>query len=43
MGLTLWTHNELWTQGVVTAAANNSDGTVQVTVTTDAGYNHSIW
>ena len=43
VGLTLWTNQELWTQGMVTAAVDNADGSVQVTVQTDSGYDNSIW
>ena len=43
LGLTLFTAQELWTQGAVTAVSNNSDSSVQITVQTDQGYNHSIW
>ena len=43
VGVTLWTNQELWTQGMVTAAVDNADGSVQVTVQTDSGYDSSIW
>lgn len=43
VGLTLWTNQELWTQGVASAATENPDGSIQLTVQTDAGYDHAIW
>ena len=43
VGLTLWSNKEMWTQGVVQSASQNGDGTVQVTVQTDTGYDSSIW
>ena len=43
VGLSLWTRQEQWAQGIVKAASTNGDGSVQVTVASDVGYDHSIW
>ena len=43
VGLSLWSNKEMWTQGIVKSASKNGDGSVQVTVQTDTGYDASIW